>query len=180
MATTTPGVYPGDQDLVAILDDETLQPMFTASAPMRVAVDQSKTVTSYAVENGSERNDHVVFNPIDLNIDLILTIDSRAQYAAIQQAYRTNRLVTVQTKVSSFRHMLIYMMPHDENVALGDSISVPMRLQEWVTVQPSYGTLPPSSVRNKANSSTVGRGTQQATTPRNPTIAQEIYDWIRE
>lgn len=179
MATTTPGVYPANQDVVAVLDDESLQPLFAGSSPMRVAVDRSKTVTQYQVENGAVRNDHIVDNPVELNIDFTLTNETRPQYAALEQAYLANRLLTVQTKVSSFRHMLIYMLPHDESVALGDSINMPIRFIEWRTVQPAYGTLPPSSVRNKAQSSTVQRGTQQSRTS-NPTIAKQVYDWIRE
>lgn len=179
MATTTPGILPSNQDLVAILDDETLQPLFASSSPMRVAVDRSKTVTKYTVEDGSVRNDHVVDDPVDLNIDFTLTDDTRTQYAALEQTFKSNRLVTVQTKVTSFRHMLIYMLPHDENAALGDSISMPIRLQEWRTIQPAYGTLPLNKVANKAQSSTVQRGSQQAAAPRNPTIARQIYDYIR-
>lgn len=179
MATTTPGVNSAAQDLVAILDDETLQPLFQASSPMRVAVDRSKTVTQFKVESGATRNDHVVDNATELNIDFTLTDTIRPQYSALEQAWAANRLVTVQTKVSSFRHMLIYMLPHDENTSLGDSINVPMRLIEWREVQPAYGTLPPSKVANKAQSSTVQRGTQQGRTS-NPTIAKQVYDWVTE
>jgi hypothetical protein len=177
MATTTPGVYPGSQDLVAILDDETLQPLFTASSPMRVAVDRTKTPTKFQVESGATRSDHVVINATEIGIDLVLTNDTRQQYAALEQAWTANRLVTVQTKVSSYRHMLIEMLPHDENVALGDSISMPIRLSEWREVQPAYGTLPMSKAANKAQSSTVARGNQQGRTT-NPTIAKSVYDYI--
>lgn len=179
MATTTPGVYPSNQDLVAILDDETLRPIFEASSPMRVAVDRSKTPTKFQVENGETRNDHVVENASELSIDFALTDDIRQQYSALEQAYNANRLVTVQTKVTSFRHMLIYLLPHDENATLGDSVAVPMRLIQWREVQPAYGTLPMSKVANKAQSSTVQRGNQQTAQVRSPTIAKQIADYVR-
>lgn len=169
-------VYSASQDLVAILDNDSLQPLFTAARPMRVAVDRSKTVTQYPVENGTTRNDHVVDLPVELNIDLTITEDTRAQYETLAQAFASNTLVVVQTKVTSFRNMLIYALPHDETVPAGESITLPIRLVEWREVQPSYGTLPPSKVANKAQSSTVTRGTQQTNeSTKKQSILYEIF-----
>lgn len=161
MNITLPGIFPAAQDLVAILDNDSLEPIFTASTPMRVSIDKSKIVTQYQVEDGTLRNDHVVENPIAASIDLMLTDSKRNEYIALEQAYNENRLVIVQTKVSSYQNMLIEAMPHDETIDLGQNVIVAVRLIEWREVTPSYGDLPPKKVQNKNQSSTVQSGTQQ-------------------
>lgn len=182
MAITTPGIYPYAQDLVAILDNESLEPIFTASIPMRVSVNQSKMLTQYQVEDGSTRNDHVVDNPLEMNIDLILSDEKRAEYASVEQAFNELRLVIVQTSISSYRNMMIEAMPHDENVELGENSMLNVRLLEWREITPSYGDLPPKKVVNKNQSSTVKSGTQQPNetvqTPKTKTVAQQIFGAI--
>lgn len=180
MAITLPGIYPYAQDLVAILDNETLEPIFSAATPMRVSVNPSKIVTQYQVEDGSTRNDHVVDNPLEMNVDMILSEDKRTEYAALEQAFNELRLVIVQTTISSYRNMLIEAMPHDETVDLGSNAQVNVRLLEWREITPSYGDLPPSKVTNKNQSSTVKSGTQQPNeatpTPKKQSVLFGIFN----
>lgn len=180
MAITLPGVFPVAQDLVAILDNDSLEPIFTASFPMRVSIDRNKTVTQYQVEDGTTRNDHVVENPISASVDLMLTEDKRSEYIALEQAFQENRLVIVQTKVSSFMNMLIDYMPHDESNALGENILVSIKLIEWREITPSYGDLPPKKVQNKNQTSTVKSGTQQPNqstqTPKKQSVLFGVFN----
>lgn len=180
MAITTPGIYPYAQDLVAILDNDSLEPIFQASTPMRVSANPSKMVTQYQVEDGSTRNDHVVDNPLEMNIDIMLTEDKRSEYAALEQAFTELRLVIVQTTISSYRNMLIEAMPHDETTDLGQNVLANIRLLEWREITPSYGDLPPSKVSNKNQSSTVNGGTRQPTqsaqTPKKQSVLFGIFN----
>ncbi|VFR32584.1 FIG00431858: hypothetical protein [plant metagenome] len=148
------------QQRVAILDAETLQPIFQSAEPMRLSVRESKRATKFAVEDGSERSDHVVKELTEIQIDLLLTDDTRNQFDGLRQAYLQNKLVTLQTKVASYENLLILDLPHDETADLGAAINVPVRLQEWLEVKPEYGPLPPAKVANKNQSSTVQRGQQ--------------------
>lgn len=158
------------QDLVAILDSESFEQLFTAAQPMRVSVRDTKRATKFEVEDGTTRSDHVVQDQIEISIDLILEDDfARDAYQQIKQAKNDNRLVIVQTKVDSYESMLITEIPHDETVELGGAISIPMRLVEWRTVTPQYGALPPSKVKNKKQASTSKGGQKQATEADAPT-----------
>ncbi|WP_239990002.1 phage baseplate protein [Corticimicrobacter populi] len=148
------------QQSVAILDADTLQPIFQSAHPMRLSVRESKRATKFAVEDGSERSDHVVRELTEVQVDLLLNDDTRNQFDALRQAYQQNTLVTVQTKVASYENLLILDLPHDETAELGAAVSVPVRFQEWLEVRPEYGTLPPAKVENKGQSSTVARGQQ--------------------
>lgn len=158
------------QDLVAILDAESFEQLFTAAQPMRVSVRDTKRATKFEVEDGTTRSDHVVQDQIEISIDLILEDDfARDAYQQIKQAKNDNRLVIVQTKVDSYESMLITEIPHDETVELGGAISMPMRLVEWRTVTPQYGALPPSKVKNKKQASTSKGGQKQTTEADAPT-----------
>lgn len=161
------------QDLVAILDSEDFTQLFQAAQPMRVSVREAKRATKFTVEDGSERSDHVVRLATEIVIDLLIEEESaRDGYEQIRQAWRDNRLVTVQTKVASYPSMLIEEMPHDETPELGNSISVPIRLTEWETVTPQYGSLPPSKVKSKKQSDTA-KGGQKQTSEATPATTRK-------
>ncbi|WMD23298.1 hypothetical protein RAS12_13285 [Achromobacter seleniivolatilans] len=148
------------QQRVAILDAESAQVIFTSAEPMRVSVKESKRATKFAVEDGTERSDHVVRELTEIQVDFLLSDDTRNQFENIRQAFDQNKLLIVQTKVRSYENMLILDIPHDETPELGTAINLPVRMQEWVEVKPEFGELPPAKVENKSQSSTVKRGQQ--------------------
>lgn len=148
------------QQQVAILDAESFETLFASAHPMRVSVMEAKRATKFAVEDGTERSDHVVRELIEIQIDFLLADDTRNQFESLRQAFEQNKLLTVQTKVRSYESMLIVAMPHDEAAELGMAVNVPIRMQEWIEVKPEFGELPPTKVENKSQSSTVKRGQQ--------------------
>lgn len=148
--------------LVAILDGESFEQVFVAANPMRVTVLEEKKITKFQVEDGGTRSDHVVQQAREISIDLMIEDeDARNMYLQIQQAWRDNKLLIVQTKVASYESMLIETMPHDETPELGNGIAMPIRLTEWRTVTPQYGSLPPSKVASKKQSDTAKQGQKQ-------------------
>lgn len=158
------------QDLVCILDGENFQQLFIASQPMRMTVREIKRPTKFVVEDGSTRSDHVVVEAVEISIDLYIDgEDARDGYKQIKQAWRDNRLVTVQGKVDSYKSMLIAEIPHDESPEFGMGISMPMRLIEWRSVKPEYGSLPPSKVKSKKQADTAKGGQKQANQADQPT-----------
>ena len=115
--------------LVAILDAESFEQLFAATNPMRVSVREEKKVTKFQVEDGSERSDHVVRLATEIGVDLMIEDEfARNMYLQLQQAWRDNKLVIVQTKVASYESMLIESMPHDETPEMGNGIAMPVRL----------------------------------------------------
>ena len=163
MANTTPGVNTSTQDLVAVLDNKTLAQLFANAQPMRVTVREDGKLTQFPVEDGTTRSDHFVRNPIQLTVDFLLNDETRNAFAELRQAFQSRTLVAVQTKVALYFSMMITSLPHDETPEKGESISVPIALQELVTIEPEYGTLPPRKVARPAQSSTLARGQQQTT-----------------
>lgn len=148
---------------VAILDNDSLEPLFESVSPMRVSTIREKKATKFAVEDGTERSDHIVKALTEISIDILAADDVRNAYENLVQVWAANKLVTVQTKAASFPNMLLTAVPHDETIELGTSINMSIRLQEWVEVKPETGELPPSKVANKNKSSTVKRGQSKGT-----------------
>lgn len=169
MAFTDPRVNSASQDLVAILDADNFQQLFELASPMRVTVRETSKLTSFAVEDGTQRTDHRVLNPVEVDLPMLLTEDARNIYEALRQCYLEGRALIIQTKTGSYPSMMIFEMPHEEIPEQGESIPVAVKLREVKVITPEYGTLPARRVANPAQASTVKKGQQQTTESSDPT-----------
>ena len=153
---------------IAILDADTLEPLFINISPLKVSVSREKRATKFAVEDGTERSDHVVTELAEVVIDLISVEDIKNAYQALFTAWEKNTLVTFQSRVCSIEKMLIVAIPHDEDADRFNAFTGTIRLQEFLEVKPETGALPPRKVASKKQSSTSKRGQvrgQEAATP---------------
>jgi|ERR1051326_104089 hypothetical protein len=157
------------EDIVAIFDDETFEQLVETISPMRVGVKEGGKVTRFQVEDGTTRTDHFVVEPVELQIDFLLSKDTRNEYQAIKDIFNAKKLITVQTKVTSYTSMILEELPHEENVDLGNVVLMPLRFVEWRPVKTQMAALS-SAKKSKMGQQKVKRG-QQQTTAANP--AQE-------
>lgn len=169
MAYTDTRINSVSQEAIAILDAETLRPIFTLANPMQVTVRELSKILSFTAEDGSERSDHIVYLPVEVDIPFLLTDDMRNVYGAFKQAWKTQTELVVQTRVDTYKGMLIYEMPHDENAEQGASTVVQVKMRVFDTIKPEYGSLPPSKVAKKSQASTVKKGQVQTTESTAPT-----------
>lgn len=163
MASTDLEINKAQQDLVAILDGETLQPLFAEASPMSVVVREFSQIMTSAVEDGTLRADHKVDLPVEIDMPLLLTSNSRSLYNNLRRAWKAGSVLTIQTRVSTYSSMMIYEMPHDETGEQGESVLMQIKMREVQVVSAEYGALPPRKVANKNQASTVKKGTQQTT-----------------
>lgn len=161
MAQTDLSVRESAQDLVAILDADGYQPLFETSNPMRVTVRETARLTRFAIEDGTQRTDHRVIDPVEIDLPLLLIEDVRDVFETLRQAWLDGKELIVQTKVRSYPNMMIAEMPHEETPDQGDSVPVAIRLQEVAVITPEFGLLPPRKVANTAQASTTKKGHQQ-------------------
>lgn len=145
---------------VEILDNETLQPLWTGSDIMDVQVQEASTVTKYKVEDGTNRNDHIVHNPTEIMMRFTLAGEVSQLFNAIKQTYTSRDLVTVQTRTDVYADMIVTEIPQDQTGAATDAVTLDIRLSEWREVVPEYGELTQARVANPDQSSTVRRGSQ--------------------
>lgn len=169
MASTDTRINSLSQDAIAILKADTLTQLFPLASPMQVTVRELAKVLGFTTEDGSEKSDHIVYLPTEIEVPFLLTEDTRNIYAAFKQAWKTQELLVVQTRVDTYSAMLIYEMPHDENAEQGASVVIQVKMRAYETVKPEYGALPPRKVSNKSQASTVKKGQVQTTESTAPT-----------
>lgn len=145
---------------VQILDNETLQPIWVGSDIMDVSVQETSTVTKYKVEDGTNRNDHIVHNPTEIIMRFTLAGDVSQLFNAIKQTYTSRDLITVQTRTDVYADMIVTEIPQDQTGAATDAVTLNVRLSEWREVVPEYGELTQARVAKPEQSSTVKRGSQ--------------------
>lgn len=149
------------QSDVQVLDGGNFSVLFESTTPMRVSTTEEFKPTKFTVESGEERSDHIVKSAIEITIDFIITGDNaRDQFDQLRQAAREHRLVTIQTRMSSYDNMLIESLGLDETIDIFQGAAIPVRFSEWREVEPEYGELKVSQVADPKQSSTVKRGRQ--------------------
>lgn len=158
---------------VEILDNEKLQPLWTGSDIMDVQVLETSTVTKYKVEDGTNRNDHIVHNPTEILMRFTLAGEASQLFNDIKQTYTERTLVTVQTRTDVYSDMIVTEIPQEQTGAAMDAVMLDIRLSEWRAVVPEYGELTQARVAKPEQSSTVKRGSQ-ATSETPPAKKQSV------
>lgn len=146
---------------VKIFDPEKYSTLFETLSPIQINVRDERRATSFPVESGETRSDHVVVQPVEIGMDVILSGDMSNSFSALQQAYAKNQLLGIQTRARVYQPMLLVNFYHDESAEMADAIKLSLRFTEWRTVTPEYGALPPRSVAKKGQAGTVKRGNVQ-------------------
>ena len=120
-------------DVVAVLDAENNQPIFTTARPMKATISESAQLMTHPLEDGANIVDHRILLPIGISIPMILTPGTfRQTYQEIRDAFRRSTRLTVQTKTATYSNMYLQNIPHEEDPAL---YSIPS-LSFWSLLKP--------------------------------------------
>lgn len=171
-------------DVVAILDSGFNQ-IFASARPIKAFVNEPSKPMEHPLETGSIVTDNIIFLPREIELSMILPApDYRSVYAQIVQTFRTATLLTVQTRTSTYKNMIIIAPPHEENADMFDAIPMIVKLKEVQIVSAATaasGTgsapLPASSVKNPVDQSTINGGEKDKKTTYyffNPDSGQSI------
>lgn len=145
-------------DVVGVYD-QSFNQLFAASETMKASILRDKKVMEHPMESGGNFGDHAVFNPVEIELLMILTpAQYQNTYRQIEDAFYSNALLIVQTKVKSHANMTLQAMPHDEAPEIFDTIAISLKLKEVRLVKAQFQALPPASTNKKTDSSTVQRG----------------------
>lgn len=159
-------------DVVAIYDDQ-FQQVFTGARPIKAAVGESAKTMDHPTEVGTTVTDHRVILPVEINLSLILSPAEYAQvYHNMRVAFFSGQLFTVQAKTGGYSNMLIAEMPHDEDPAMFDTITMALKMREVRFVSAQFVKLPARRVRRPVQQSTKDRGQQAPKTPSTATQAK--------
>lgn len=139
--------------------------VFTPARAIKAVVKEQSKVMEHPIETGAIISDHRIILPVEIDLSLILASSNYQDvYAQIRQFYLNATLLTVQTKVGIYQNQLIQSLPHEEDPAMFNAITIALSLKQIVFVTAQYGIVP----RFPSNSNTVNRGTQQSTPATGP------------
>jgi hypothetical protein len=157
------------QDVTGVFDSSFNQ-YFKDARTMKVSVTRDKQVMKHPVEDGSTISDHVILNPIEIQL-IVFTRRGleKSVYGQIATLFKANTLVTVQTRVDSFKNMLMVGMPHEETTEMTDVVAIVQKFEETRLVKLAYSTAAPKA---KKNTDTIKRGEQQ---PKS-SVAYKIFN----
>lgn len=159
-------------DIVMVRNAETGEQVFAGARPMTANVYEVAKVLDHPLEDGSTVIDHIVYQPLEIEMPLMVTgADAATLYGEIRELFRSGILLTVQTRALTYDSMLIAAMPHDERPEEFDALTITLQLREAVFVKSTYGgaVIGPAQVAptrtGQARTSTAQRGAQQTTPP---------------
>jgi len=165
------------QDVVGVFDQD-LNELFEDARAVRALVRPIKKVMKHPLEDGDTITDFRVFEPVTIELSVILRPETyQDTFQQIMDAYRSDSLLTVQTKVASYGNMTITEPPHDETPDMADTVAVALKLEGVRFVTPQYAPLPASNVKKSSNASTV-KGGQKQGQEASPKKSSAAYDLI--
>lgn len=140
-------------------------PLFSDARPMRAEVIETAALMEHPLETGALIADHIVFDPIEIDIPFIIVGESeyRNTYALIKATFKAGTLLTVLTRTGSYPNMVLSEIPHEERPDAFNAIAMRIRLKEAHFVAPKTGSLSQSQTGDPSQSSTTSRGAQQTT-----------------
>lgn len=148
-------------DLVGIFSQNFLQ-VVSGARPMKADIKEQSKPMEHPVETGATVTDFRIILPVEINFELMLSPTGfKSEYDQIKQIYLRGDFLVLQTKVGIYKNMVLQGIPHTEDPSIFSSIPLALTAKETIIVQAQFGTLPPSSVKNKSDSSTVDTGEQQ-------------------
>ena len=153
--------------IIQFFDNDTKEVIFKSSNITSLDAKLNKQATKYQVEDGTERNNHIIEKAKEIDVSLVLTkADEKENIASFQELldyFNNNKLVTVQTKMNIYNNMLIEAIPHSESKDIFYGCTISMHLTEWREVKPEYGELKQEQVKDNKHSDTQKTGRQQGT-----------------
>lgn len=152
-------------DVTGVFDAEGNQ-VFELASAIKATVNPQKKVMEHPVEDGTTVSDHVVIQPIEIELSLLITGENFADtYQEIYSLYTDSEVLTVQTKTGNYSNQIIQSIAHDESPDMATGITMAMKLKEVKFVEAVFGKLPPEAVKHTKNQSTQDRGKQTGDKP---------------
>lgn len=161
-------------DVVAIFETNTGRQVFPDARPLKVVVNESARLMAHPIENGASIIDHRIILPVSLDLNMILRPETfRETYLEIRRLFQESVNLTVQTKTATYPNVYLQEIPHEEDPAVFTTIGIVLSLVETLIATVQIQALPPTSVSNPVDQSTIDRG-QQTSEMTQPSVGLQI------
>lgn len=164
-------------DVVGVFDSGFNQ-LFPDARAIKASIKEDAKTMEHPIEDGEVITDYRIINPVEINLSLILRPETvEDTYKLIKSYFLGEELLTVQTKVDVYSNMVVQAMPHEEDSALQNTITLAFSVKEAIIVEAQFGQLPPTSVAKKGDSSTVDRGQQEPVEATPAESQSAFFEW---
>ena len=151
-------------DVVAVINADTGLQVFPGARPIKATVSESAKLMAHPLEDGSNIVDHRIILPIGISLAVILDAETyRDTYQEIRRLFRESVRMTIQTKTHTYQNLYMQDIPHEEDTALFDTVTMILQFIETLVATVQILALPPAAVRDPADTSTSDRGEQTTT-----------------
>jgi hypothetical protein len=134
---------------------------------LKALVTQNSQAMQHPLETGATIIDHKILLPVEIELSIVLAVETYQEtYEQIKQLYETSTQLLVQTKADTYENQILISIPHEENPATFNTITMSLHFRELLFVTATTQTIVPL---NPAYTDTVARGQQP---PTEPTPAQ--------
>lgn len=181
MAILNPRTASASADVVSVMDAETGRQMFSGARPLKASVSPTSKYMSHPGENGIAYVDHKIDLPVSIQLPVVMVANQyRDTYNELNEAKTSGTQLTVQTRTATYENMAIEAIPFEEDPEHFDTITMIIQLVEIIPAFTVVQTLPPQSVRNPVDASTVDRGQQEGSSPTDQqgSVASRIFRGI--
>lgn len=150
------------QDVVAVFDSAGTQ-VFVNARGMRLDIQRDKVIMTHPGESGITIADHSIIMPTEAALSVILDPENyRDVHAEIERLFVSNEVLTIQCRTRVYQRMIMTSIPHEETVAIFDTIRMVIGFKEILIGKGVPLGLSANQVSNPADVSTANRGQQPA------------------
>lgn len=123
------------QDVIAVFDNDFNQ-LFPDARALTADVSETAKLMKHPVETGIVITDHRIIEPIKITLNVIMRPDTFADmYQQAKDVFKGNTTIQVQTKTDLYSSMLMQELPHKEDAAHFDTITMVMKFEQVLFVK---------------------------------------------
>ena len=165
---------------IAIYDQEKNREIFQRVQYLDGQITDDKKLMEHPKENGALIVDHVVHDPNQGTVSLLIADDDTDSLNEILDYYSKEKPVTIKIKNEIYGNLVMSSKPIKADVQYFDKTKYDLSFKEVINAQTVYVKMSVPQVKNKSNASTVKTGQKQGTPKKTvkPSILRTIANKI--
>ena len=165
---------------IAIYDQEKNREIFQRVQYLDGQITDDKKLMEHPKENGALIVDHVVHDPNQGTVSLLIADDDTDSLNEILDYYSKEKPVTIKIKNEIYGNLVMSSKPIKADVQYLDKTKYDLSFKEVINAQTVYVKMSVPQVKNKSNASTVKTGQKQGTPKKTvkPSILRTIANKI--
>lgn len=143
-------------------DGDNLEEVLQNVQISHVTIEDQAKIFEHPLETGATIADHEIFDPKAASLQVYISNDDINTLTELEQLYLNGTALKIRAGNKIIDKVIIASKPFEITGAMIDKTLYSVSLKEAQEVTPTYVSMPPSKVKNKASASRVNTGVKQA------------------